>query len=301
MWTPDAVLETLRARGELWTVGPGLVGLRGPARELFAALDRAIASLAAEETPDEWRVPQALPLETLARAEYFSSFPQWLTLAAHLRDEPAELERVARAPAPAELARAAVAPADAALQPAVCYHAYAALADRTLPDATRLTAQATCWRHEGARLAPLERGWAFTMREIVCLGDAKATAAFRARLMARVTAFAEALGLAPRVAEATDPFFAPTAEGRAVLQRLKALKQELLLPLGNRETAAASFNAHERFFGDAFAIRTPDGIPADTACVAFGLERWLLAVLCAYGPAPDAWPAIPIPTAEVCS
>jgi hypothetical protein len=81
---------------------------------------------------------------------------------------------------------------------------------------------------------------------------------------------------------AEDPFFAPTGRGRALLQRLKELKQELRLPIGDGETvAAASFNLHDRFFGEAFAISLPDGSPAFTACVAFGLERWLLASLVA--------------------
>lgn len=284
MWSTrsaEQVVAELRARGELWEAAPGLVGVRGDALALRGALERLIAASAGDGW-EEWAPPPALSLATLARASYFESFPQWLTLAAHLREDAACLEQVARSDDPARAVRGACAPADAALPPAVCYHVYAALAGRTLAEAVRVTAQGTCWRHEGDRLRPLARGWAFTMREGVCVGSAQAAAAFRARGTGRAVALAAALGLDARLDEATDPFFAPTARGRELLQRLKGLKQELLLPVGGETVAAASFNLHERFFGEAFGIRLPDGQPAHSACIAFGLERWLLASLMAY-------------------
>ena len=43
--------------------------------------------------------------------------------------------------------------------------------------------------------------------------------------------------------------------------------------------AVASFNLHETFFGRRFGITAADGGPAWSGCVAFGLERWLLAVV----------------------
>lgn len=288
MWTADDVLAVLRARGDLWEAGPGLVGLRGDTLRLYRALERAIAGLAAAETEDDWLMPAGLAFETLVRAEYFQSFPQWLTAASHLSTDPAVLEWVATDPDPAAAARRALAPAGAVLQPAVCYHAYARLAGRTLVRPQLLTAQATCWRHEGERLAPLARGWAFTMREVVCVGPLEEVEAFRQRGIRRATAFATVLGLGGEVVQASDPFFAPTARGKALLQRLKVLKQELVLS----RMAAASFNNHETFFGEAFAIRLESGAPAASACVAFGLERWTLAFLLTHGPDAARWPVV---------
>jgi seryl-tRNA synthetase len=286
------VLRELTARGDLWEPAAGLVGLRGPALHLFHRIEAAVRRLACGETRDEWLVPPGIPLGALARAQYFASFPQWLTLATHLTDDPAALERVASAADPAAAARVASAPADAALLPAVCYHVYAGLAGTTIATPMRITVQATCWRHEGERLAALARNWAFTMREIVCLGTEEEVEAFRERGMRLARGLAETLHLDATIAVASDPFFAPTARGKAMLQRVKALKHELLLPVGAGHTvAAASFNHHERFFGDAFDIRLADGSGAHTGCVAFGLERWLLAVLVRHGPDPDHWPA----------
>ena len=175
----------------------------------------------------------------------------------------------------------------------MCYHVYAALAGRVLAATTYVSAEGTCWRHEGDRLRPLGRGWAFTMRESVCIGDAGATETFRARGIEHARALASSLSLDAVLEEATDPFFRPTARGRELLQRVKGLKQELRLPVGDGSVAAASFNLHERFFGDAFDIRLGDGSPAASACVAYGIERWLLAFLVAHGTRARDWPTIP--------
>ena len=299
MRNAEQVVAELRAHGELWEAAPGLIGLRGDVLALFEQIQQLAAESAGgsgttSDGPCEaWRLPAALALATLARASYFESFPQWLTLAAHLREDAASLERVARSADPAAEARDACAPADAALPPAVCYHVYAALAGRVLSLPATVTAEGTCWRHEGDQLRPLARGWAFTMREGVCVGDSDAVAAFRACGIERARALADALSIDARLEEATDPFFRPTARGRELLQRLKGLKQELRLPVGEDTVAAASFNLHESFFGEAFDIRLPDGSPASSGCVAYGIERWLLAFLAAHGTSARDWPALP--------
>jgi seryl-tRNA synthetase len=285
----DVVWE-LRRRGDLWETASGLIGLRGDTLALFRSLERRIGALATQDRPEELGVPAGISLRTLARARYYASFPQWLTVASHLTDDADVLGRVAAAGEPEEAIAAATTPPDAALPPAVCYHVYEALADRTLQGRLLLTAQGTCWRHEGERLRPLERGWAFTMREVICIGTADEVEAFRRAGVARAGELAESLGIPFRVEVAGDPFFAPTARGMALLQRLKELKHELLLPIGaDRELAAASFNHHESFFGEAFGILLPDGSAAASGCVAFGLERWLLAFLVAHGPDPRDW------------
>jgi len=288
-------LKTLRARGDVWDVAPGVTGLRGGAGELFTMLERCIADTCLGETREDWRVPPAIDFGTLARAEYFASMPQWLTLASHLSGREDVLLRVAEHPEPQVAVRDAVTPPVVALNPAVCYHVYAGLAGQTIDAARLVTAQAGCWRHEGARHGALERGWAFTMREVVCVGTDAAARAFLERAVDRVSQVATSLGLSPTVAAANDPFFVPTARAKLLLQRAKELKRELVLPIGDgRTTAAASFNLHDVFFGEAFGLRLPDGRPATTACVAFGIERWTLAFLAAHGPDASRWPPIPI-------
>jgi seryl-tRNA synthetase len=192
---------------------------------------------------------------------------------------------------PGDTARESFVSVKAALPPAVCYHTYAALRGQSIAMPLIMTAEETCWRHENGRLARLERGWAFTMREIVCLADHNAAEMFRMSGMEETVILAESLGLNVRVEVATDPFFAPSARGKAILPRVKALKHELIIDYPDgRSLAIASFNNHERFFGDAFDISLADGTPASSACIAFGIDRWVLAVLMTHGIDRENWP-----------
>ena len=291
MLSPDEVVSRLRADGSLWEAAPGVVGLKGPVAMLLSEIEAAVSDLARADTSNEWRAPAGVSFVTLERAQYFASFPQWLTAASHLSGDSSVLEGIASASSPSAAACSSLAPAGVALPPAVCYNTYAAFADSVISSPTLMTAQGTCWRHEGDRISPLERGWAFTMREIVCLGAEHDVKKFLDRSTARVTALERALGINAEVEAASDPFFAPTARGRAALQRIKGLKHELVFRFPDgKPLAIASFNDHELFFGEAFGISLPDGTPAWSGCVAFGLERWLLAVLATHGVEPRGWP-----------
>jgi seryl-tRNA synthetase len=252
----------------------------------------SLADIAHEETGGEWSVPPGISFETLERAQYFASFPQWLTAASHLSSDNEVLEGIATSSSPASAARSAMELPGAALSPAVCYHTYEALAGQCVTSPTLMTAEGVCWRHEGDRLSPLERGWAFRMREIVCIGSDYYVEDFRQRWMIRAMDFARSFGLEPEMNLATDPFFAPTARGKAALQRMKALKHELVVRFPDgRSMAIASFNNHERFFGESFRISLVGRTTAASACVAFGIERWLLAVLAAHG-VDAAWESV---------
>lgn len=293
MRSAEIVVEALRERGELWEVAPGIVGLRGNALSLYRRLEHEIALLAQLDAPEEWATPPALAMSTLDRAEYFKSFPFWLTAASHLPDDEATLERIATAGDRVGAARDTLGASDVALPPALCYHVYERFAGKCLTTARLITLNGTCWRHEGSQIATLERQWAFTMRETVCVGSAIDVEDFRQRMMRAAGALASRLDLDAGFLVATDPFFAPTAHGKAIVQRVKGLKHELALPIGtDRSTAAASFNNHEQFFGQAFGITLESGEPASSGCVAFGIERWLLAFLVAHGLDRVSWPSL---------
>ena len=293
MLQPERVIAELRMNGSLWDAGPGLIGLRGPVLGLLRDIERELEVLARLETSDEWRTPAGVSFETLERAQYFASFPQWLSTASHLSGDESVLQEIASSHTPAAAARRACGAPETVLPPAVCYHTYAAMAGGVVDAPTVMSAQAVCWRHEGGRLAALERGWAFTMREIVCLGSQREVKAMIERSIAHTRGFARELGLDTKLEVANDPFFAPTSRGRAALQRIKGLKHELVIGFPDgRSLAIASFNDHETFFGDAFAISLSTGGPAFSGCAAFGLERWLLAVLVTHGTQPATWPSL---------
>lgn len=292
MQLPEQIIRELKSSGQIWDAAPGLTGMRGALASLRRDVSRVIGDTAWQLSTDEWKMPQGLAFETLERAGYFESFPQWLSGASHLSGDETVLERVATSLSPGDTARKSFEPATAALPPAVCYHTYAAVRGQVLHEPLAMTAEEVCWRHERDRFAKLERGWAFTMREIVCLASARVVEDFRQTGIEQARALADALGLATRVELASDPFFAPTSRGKALLQRFKSLKHELLFDYPDGSSLAiASFNNHERFFGEGFEISLDDGSFASSACVAFGIERWMLAILMTHGIESRDWPA----------
>src|SRR5207237_6683255 len=124
MLSPEAVIERWRAEGSLWDVAPGVAGLRGPVVLLLSEIEAALADLARAETPNEWRAPNGVSFRTLERAQYFASFPQWLTAASHLSGDPMVLEGIAGATSPGAAACSALAAADIHPPPAVRSHPY---------------------------------------------------------------------------------------------------------------------------------------------------------------------------------
>jgi hypothetical protein len=104
--------------------------------------------------------------------------------------------------------------------------------------------------------------------------------------MDRVLAFARSINMRVELEPATDTFFGGENRGKKLVQQLKQLKCELSAPVNAKGTplAISSFNLHETFFSHRFGFRLADGLDAYSGCVAFGLERWALALAMQLGP-----------------
>ena len=275
--SPVAALER---RGELATTGAGRVALAGLALEVLEAVDHTVIQWARSLGAPEHRYPSLIDPGVLSRAGQ----------AIATRVVASEPEgRVEESPSSGD-----GAPNDiGALSPAVCYHAYPAWSGKSLgPEPTLLTARGSCYRYEGGNYAPLERLWEFTMREIIVLGTREQVESIRHSLLTQVTSLIETLELDAAIETAADPFFAAGDEGRRLMQQAGALKYELRLTVDSagRSIAAASFNHHHDFFGNRFAIRLDNEAVAHSGCIAFGLERWVLAILSQHGVNEGSWP-----------
>jgi acyl carrier protein len=289
-------IDALQASGELTITGAGQVALSGIALDVFEATDRTVRGWADALGAAEHRYPSIIGRGVLERAGQVESFPQHLTIIGHSeRSEESLASRAGGRPIDEERKDSSRSLGmTAVLAPAVCYHAYPEFEGRTIgPGPVFLTACGHCYRYEGGNHVPLERLWEFTMREIIVLGTREQVEAIRQSLVRQVADFVTALELEGAIGIASDPFFTAGDEGRRLMQQAGALKHELQLAVdaGGRSVAAASFNHHHDFFGTRFAIRMADGSPAHSGCVAFGLERWVLAVLAQLGTTEAAWPA----------
>lgn len=294
---PDA-FDGLLADGVVHEVGPGQVALGDPALAALDALDGMLRDIIAEEFgAREYRYPTLLPVTALHRSGYLSSFPQHMMFAARLDGDVDTYREFAREVGErSEIGDSVLhrcGPVDRCLPPTMCYHTFDQFAGTTLPDEnTVVTARGGSFRHESRYHRTLERLADFTIRETVFLGTAGFVRDARDRFRERAIGLAEQLGLSGRCEVASDPFFAGAATAAQVSsQRLLELKHELHLNVGPGDSiSVGSFNLHEKHFGDAFAIKGPDGGTVHSACVGFGLERLTYAVLCQYGWNVDDWP-----------
>ena len=292
--TPDRL-----AHAGVTAHGEGLVTLTGPALALERDLDRAFLALAARWSAEEEAHPPLIEADVLGRLDYFSSFPHLVTFPMELDPAEANIDAF-RAGDPLDEASGTVrltrlAPARHVLPPAACYHVYAHHEDEQIVAAPRfVTTRNTCFRREAA-YQPLRRQWGFSMREVVCLGDRDEVVAFLEEARELVSALCRALELSVGWDTATDPFFRPSTNPRYLMQRIEPVKHEARTDDG---LAIASVNLHHDHFGTLFGIRRADR-PAVTGCLAFGIERWIYALVDRHGPDPRRWPDVATTAAAV--
>jgi seryl-tRNA synthetase len=182
---------------------------------------------------------------------------------------------------------------DLVLSPAACYPVYPMVAaHRAIPPSSLMfDVTSYCFRREESHELTYLR--AFRMREYVCIGTDEQVLAFRARLMRSAEDLARQLELPYQLGAASDPFFGKAGRLTALMQVEQELKFELTVPVHSveRPTACMSFNYHRDHFGKTWSLRTAAGEIARSACVAFGMERIVLALFATHGLDQSKWPA----------
>ena len=287
----------LLERGEMFQEASGIYTLGPLMTRLIAFFDGQFTELADSFGATSYRFPTLIPARYLERVNYFRAFPHSLTFVTHLREDLDTIDDFSQHAACDE--HGLNTPPDSfsktqtLLSPAVCYHLYFSLADKPLPGSGLVaTAVGNCFRYESINLASLERMWNFTMREVIFVGLKDFVLQNRETGRERMRGFFEKIGLAYRVESANDPFFIGEFKKQAAFQSAFQLKFEIRarLPFKDSTLAVGSYNYHQDFFGRSLNITLPDGSPAHTGCIAFGLERMAFAFLAQYGLDEARWP-----------
>ncbi len=283
-------------------LGRGQVGLAGGAMNLLRALDDECAQLGVSQYgAREVTYPTLIPSATLGRCAYFESFPQGVSLVSHLIEDFDAIEGFRSANVGARELRlpsaTALAKPEACLSPAVCFHCYQSFEGKHLRGGpTVVTASGKCFRYESTNTRGMDRLWDFTMREVIFLGSQDEVTLRRRSGFELLYDQVKRWDLDARIESANDPFFSSTYATKTHYQKQAELKFELRLDVEAAATgeprtiACSSLNLHEDFFGKAFEITASDGRPAFTGCIAWGLERWVLACFAQHGFDPDRWP-----------
>ena len=170
--------------------------------------------------------------------------------------------------------------------PAACYPVYPAIAARgRLPPGGAFVDAGGAWvfRHEPS-LDPARRQ-IFHQHELVRIGEPEAVLAWRDEWAPARPRAAAGAGPRGRARQRQRSVLRPPRDGCSPpTSASEALKLELLVQIAGPEpTALASFNHHRDHFGGTYGIELAGGGIAHTACLGFGHERIVLALLRTHG------------------
>jgi seryl-tRNA synthetase len=293
--TPDqaAFLRELVGAGLLVQTGvPGVYGRGAVFEDVRERFDDVVSRAAAGEGAEPLRFPPVLPRHQLEVTGYLKSFPHLagsvFAFEGTEADALVQHERAERHEDWSEFQRMT----DLVLMPAICYPVYPAIAARGPLPAGGVTIDpgaAYAFRREPS--GDPARLQMFHMRELVRIAEPETVTAWRDVWRDRALELLRGLGLDAELDVAADPFFGRGGRMLAASQRQQELKFEILAPVAGPEpTAIASFNYHREHFAAAYGLAMTDGGEAHTACLGFGQERVVLALVAAHGLDTAAWP-----------
>jgi seryl-tRNA synthetase len=290
----SAYLAELFEHGLLIRTGTSGVYGRGRVFEdIRLRFDELVTRCSADQNAEPIRFPPVLPRGQFETSGYLKSFPHLAGAIFGFEGTEAQAleqyERATRHEDWSEHQRMT----ELVLVPAVCYPIYPAIAARgPLPPGgvTIDPGGSYVFRHEPsddpARLQM------FHMRELIRMGEPETVAAWRDEWLQRGLDMLRGLGLDAGYDVAADPFFGRSGRMLAASQREQALKVEILVQIaGPTPTAVASFNYHQGHFANMHGLTRSDGGEVHTACLGFGHERIVLALLRTHGLDVGSWPA----------
>lgn len=291
-YDPQAFYDGLVRHGLIVPVGvPGAFGRGAVFEDVLERFNALVSQLAREDRAEVYTFPPVISRNVLEKVKYLDSFPHLCGAVYSFFGKEAQAKALAARVNEGKPWGDLLGITEVVMNPAACYPVYPSFAG-TLPEAGRLVSMLNwVYRHEPS--AEPTRMQSFRVREFVRAGTPQQVLEWRDLWLRRGLELLISLGLAARSAVAADPFFGRGGKLLAVNQKEQQLKFEVLVPVVSAEepTAVCSFNFHQEHFAATFGIRTGDGRVANTACLGFGLERIVMALIKTHGFEPDKWPA----------
>jgi len=270
---------------------PGVFGRGAGFENVLEAFNGLLSRASAADGAEFCTFPPVIDRHIIESVHYMDSFPDLCGAVYSFVGKDREARALSEKIHAGEPWEDALKMTRVVLNPAACYPLYPTLSG-TQPAGGRLVTMLNwVFRHEPS--PEPTRMQSFRVREFVRIGGFDEVLAWRDMWLQRGVDILLSLGLDAKPDVASDPFFGRGGKMMAVNQKEQKLKYEVLVPVNSPDapTAVCSFNFHQQHFGSTFAILTPDGQHAHTACLGFGLERVVMALFRAHGFDCAAWPA----------
>ena len=262
---------------------------------LYERVASALSAFISEHRPDGAEVlafPPVMSRAQIERQGYLKSFPNLLGVVSCLCGSEREVRGFVEGAEHGADWTPALSASDLVLSPAACYPVYPMVAARgALPAKGAIfDVSCDCFRREPS--TEIDRLQSFRMREFVRVGSPEQVIRFRTEWIERGRAMATRMGLSYTVAVASDPFFGRGGQLAAKSQAEQELKFELLVPVRceSSPTACMSFNYHQDHFAATWGMTSAAGSIPHSVCVAFGIDRLVLALFAAHGLQVGQWP-----------
>lgn len=260
-----------------FTITDGLAVFGPEIIQILNKLDTIFVKMSEDFKAKNMTFPALMKVGDLSSLDYFDNFPHLGLAVAGLTDEACSCITSQKGKI-TTVSQNNLKDSDYLLPSAACYNVYLHLRNEVVTQARYYTTAARCFRNE-SEYKGLERLWSFQMREIICIGSMDEVQAFLSFYKDKVSALSEQIGIVFDIEVATDPFYDKQGT-KALMQKLQPVKEEFVF---ESTVSAASLNFHRNFFGEKCNILNNKGEAVFSGCVAFGLERWLHALLKTYG------------------
>jgi seryl-tRNA synthetase len=290
-YDPQKFYAGLVEHGYVFPVGvQGAFGRGDVFEDILERFNELVTQVASDDGAETRTFPPIVNRKVIERNNYLESFPHLCGAVFSFSGKELQAREMAQKAAAGEPWNEYVQMTDVCLTPAICYPLYPTLKG-TLPEGGRLFSMlGWAYRHEPS--PEPTRMQSFRMREFIRAGTADDVVQWRDMWLERGLRLLRDLGLNANPDVASDPFFGRGGKMMAANQKEQRLKFEVLVPVISEEnpTAVCSFNFHQDHFGSKWDIRTADGNVANTACLGFGLERVVMALIKTHGFDVNSWP-----------
>lgn len=271
--------------------GNGQVGFSEKGVFLFDYFDGLFESVALSLGAVKKIYPALLPIKAYQKTGYINKSPQYAIFCCSANENMQTVEKISADLANSDCKKNFSEPVFA-LSPSACFHTYIEYENKKLDKNTLLTFRQNVFRNEG-RLNYREIGrlMDYHVREIVMIGNEAYVEKLRKEIMDATLMIMKELKLKGSIATASDPFILPKMQMYKKMQKIDRSKYEVHLNISEEnEISAASFNLHGKAFTDPFGIEVDNCCNTVTACVGFGIQRWIIAFLSQYGFNVANWP-----------